>query len=41
MSDIKSNTFVGITAMALRRRLKCTFLKSCSVGPVKDTTRGT
>jgi hypothetical protein len=42
MSDIKSNTFVGITAMPQSEsRLKFTFSRSPCAGPVKDTIRGT
>ena len=44
MSDIKSNTSASPPCrnrMGLKRRLKFTFLKSRSVGPVKDTIRGT
>jgi len=45
MSDIKSNTFVGITTMpnrmVLKKRLKFTFSRIRSEGPAKDTTHGT
>jgi hypothetical protein len=45
MSDIKSNTFVGITAMpqpdGTQKAVEVHVLKSRSVGPVKDTIRGT
>ena len=45
MSDIKSNTFVGITAMpqpdGTQKAVEVHVFEESSVGPVKDTIRGT
>jgi hypothetical protein len=44
MSDIESNTLASPPCrnrMILKRQSKFTFLRSRSVGPVKDTIRGT